>query len=314
LKPELLRLSNTLFVAVIFAYLVAMAAFFAHAIWRKRFTEIAAIGITVLALATHIASFVTRGLAAGRVPWGNMYEFSLTGTAIMVTAFLAGVYPRFRMPLVGGAVLAAAILILGVGWVHYPGSVELVPALRSRWLTFHVFLAMSGSSILGLGALLSGAYLLKLWWEGRNLSALSVPDDVSSLGALTPTPARVAGPGAALAAPAKRGLLARLPPSERIDQAAYRIILFAFPIWTMAIIAGAIWGEQAWGRYWGWDPKETWSFVVWVIFAGYLHARATAGWKGRRAAWLAVSGGTALVINFYAVNLWISGLHSYSGV
>src|SRR5205823_4743043 len=116
----------------------------------------------------------------------------------------------------------------------YPGSVELVPALRSRWLTFHVFLAMSGSSILGLGALPSGAYLLKLWWEGRNLTALAVPDDASSLGALAP--ARVSGPGAALAVPARRGLLARLPSSERIDLAAYRIILFAFPIWTMAII------------------------------------------------------------------------------
>jgi cytochrome c-type biogenesis protein CcsB len=122
------------------------------------------------------------------------------------------------------------------------------------------------------------------------------------------------GPGAALAAPAARkGLLARLPSSERLDQAAYRVVLLAFPVWTMAIIAGAIWGEQAWGRYWGWDPKETWSFVVWTIFAGYLHARATAGWKGRRAAWLAVVGGAALCINFYAVNLWIVGLHSYAG-
>ena len=320
-NPDLLRLSNTLFVAVVFVYVVAMAAFFAHAIWRRRATAVAAVGITSVGMALHVASFVTRGVAADRVPWGNMYEFSLTGTFIMIAAYMLAVYPRFRIPLVGGAVIGAGIVVLGVGWVLYPGSTELVPALRSRWLTFHVFLAMSGSSLLGLGSLLSGAYLLKLRWEDRQPAASSAapvgPDAAADLSALEPvlTATRRPGPGAALAAaPARRGLIGRLPSSEKLDEAAYRVILFAFPVWTMAIIAGAIWGEQAWGRYWGWDPKETWSFVVWVIFAGYLHARATAGWKGRRAAWLSLAGGTALVVNFYAVNLWIAGLHSYSGV
>lgn len=315
---NLLRFSNVLFVVTLFVYLGAMAAFFAHAIWRSRATGAAAVAITLAGLAVHLGSLVTRAQAAGRVPWGNMYEFSMAGAFVMVMGFMVGVYPRVRVPLIGGFVLAAAILVLGVGWVLYPSSTQLVPALRSRWLTFHVFLAMSGSSLLGLGAILSGTYLLKARWEDSHL--LAVPDDLSSLGApplagSAPT-ARRPGPGAALAAPPARrsGLLAWLPASEKLDQAAYRIVLFAFPIWTMAIIAGGIWGEQAWGRYWGWDPKETWSFVVWVIFAGYLHARATAGWKGRRAAWLALAGGSALVVNFYAVNLWISGLHSYSGV
>ena len=110
------------------------------------------------------------------------------------------------------------------------------------------------------------------------------------------------------------GILARLPAAEILDRTAYRVIAFAFPIWTFAIIAGAIWAEAAWGRYWGWDPKETWSFITWVIYAGYLHARATAGWRGRRAALVALTGFAALFIDYYVVNIWITGLHSYAGV
>jgi cytochrome c-type biogenesis protein CcsB len=102
-----------------------------------------------------------------------------------------------------------------------------------------------------------------------------------------------------------------LPSAALLDRIAYRAIAFAFPIWTFAVIAGAIWAQEAWGRYWGWDPKETWSFVTWTIFAGYLHARSTAGWKGRRAAVIALVGFVSLLITYYAVNLWIVGLHSY---
>src|SRR5438477_114134 len=104
-----------------------------------------------------------------------------------------------------------------------------------------------------------------------------------------------------------------LPPSETLDRLAYKTIAFAFPIWTFAVIAGAIWAESAWGRYWGWDPKETWSFITWVVFAGYLHARATAGWRGRRAAVIALIGFASLLVTYYVVNLWIVGLHSYKG-
>ena len=104
----------------------------------------------------------------------------------------------------------------------------------------------------------------------------------------------------------------RLPSAATLDELAYRTTAFGFPIWTFAIIAGAIWAQAAWGRYWGWDPKETWSFISWTIFAAYLHARATAGWRGRRAAWLSLLGLAALLFNFYAVNTWIVGLHSYA--
>jgi len=111
-------------------------------------------------------------------------------------------------------------------------------------------------------------------------------------------------------APSGRGGV--LPAAATLDGVAYRIIAFGFPIWTFGVIAGAIWAQSAWGRYWGWDPKETWSFITWVIFAGYLHARATSGWKGRRAAVIACVGFVSLLVTYYAVNLWIAGLHSYA--
>ena len=116
-------------------------------------------------------------------------------------------------------------------------------------------------------------------------------------------------PAAAAMAAGRRGVL---PSAATLDGVAYRVFAFAFPIWTFAVIAGAIWAQEAWGRYWGWDPKETWSFITWVTFAGYLHARATSGWKGRRAAVIALVGFVALLITYYAVNLWIVGLHSYA--
>ncbi len=106
----------------------------------------------------------------------------------------------------------------------------------------------------------------------------------------------------------------KLPPAERLDTLAYRTIAFTMPLWTFAIVAGAIWAEAAWGRYWGWDPKETWALITWLVFAGYLHARATAGWRGRRAAWLGVIGTLTFVFNYFAVNLIFPGLHSYAGV
>ena len=105
-----------------------------------------------------------------------------------------------------------------------------------------------------------------------------------------------------------------LPSSDALDRLAYRIITFAFPVWTFAIIAGAIWADQAWGRYWGWDPKETWSFITWLVYAAFLHARATAGWRGKRAAYIQLFGFGCLMFNLVGVNLWITGLHSYAGL
>ncbi len=127
---------------------------------------------------------------------------------------------------------------------------------------------------------------------------------------------RAAGVNLAVTAAALVGwwFIPKLPSAATLDSLAYRTISFGFPIWTFAVLAGAVWAEQSWGRYWGWDPKETSAFLTWVAYAGYLHARATRGFRGRGAAWLGIGAFAVLMFTYYAVNLVVTGLHSYAGI
>jgi cytochrome c-type biogenesis protein CcsB len=176
-------------------------------------------------------------------------------------------------------------------------------------------MATIASALFMLGAVFSVLYLVQERREGRlALSLTKAPVREAALVAAGAgdrpedyVPAEE--PPASSIHPAARS---RLPDAATLDRFAYRIIVFAFPIWTLAVIFGAIWAEEAWGRYWGWDPKEVWAFVTWVVFAGYLHARATVGWRGRRAAILALIGFASLVFNLTVVNTAIAGLHSYA--
>jgi cytochrome c-type biogenesis protein CcsB len=172
---------------------------------------------------------------------------------------------------------------------------------------------MVGSSLFILGTVFTVLYLVRERRERREARAVVPALEPALVGARPDRPEDYvsAEEPDAERIPARRG---RLPAAAVLDRIAYRTIVFAFPIWTMAIIAGAIWAEEAWGRYWGWDPKEVWSFITWVVFAAYIHARATVGWRGRRAAVLALVGFTALVFNLIVVNTVIAGLHSYAGV
>ncbi len=246
-----------------------------------------AAALTVLGWALHVSSVVCRGLAAHRAPWGNMYEFSSMIALIAVTAYLV-VLTRYQVRELGVFVMMAAVVYLGIaGTELYVPAGPLVPALRSYWIVIHVFAATSATGIFLVSAVANVLFL------ARNHS-----DTLVAAGG-TPRLTRFAR---------------SLPPATSLDTLSYRLAAFAFPIWTFAIIAGAIWAESAWGRYWNWDPKETWSFITWVVFAGYLHARATAGWKGKRAAYLALLGFGCFLFDFYGVNIWISGLHSYAGL
>jgi cytochrome c-type biogenesis protein CcsB len=245
----------------------------------------AALGLTVVGLGTQVLGIVTRGMAEHRVPWGNMYEFVMAITCAAVIAFLL-VTARFRIYSVGLFLMAPVVLALGLcATVLYTAAGPLVPALHSYWIWIHVT-----SMTVAIGSYIVAAVLTTLYL---------VADRRAS------RPGQGAGSGA---------VLHRLPPAEALDRLSYRTVIFAFPIWTFAVIAGAIWADQAWGRYWGWDPKETWAFITWVVYAGYLHARATAGWRGRRAAYIQLAGFASLVFNLVGVNLWITGLHSYAGI
>jgi cytochrome c-type biogenesis protein CcsB len=317
-ETELARWSRDLFDVALFAYIAAMVSSFAYLAFRRAPLAWLSTALGVVGLVANVASIVTRGMAADRTPWGNMYEYSSIMAALAVLAYLVMVEWRARIRTLGGFVYAFVVFTMAMAVsFFYVGPQDLLPALNSYWRQIHVTSMIVSSSLLGLGCVITILYLVKDGFEQRRVKALraKVPPPIMG-GAIDadapPGHAPDAGEPDDLvptAEPSRRGAL---PSAASLDRLAYRFIAFGFPIWTFGVICGAIWAQEAWGRYWGWDPKETWSFITWVVFAGYLHARATTGWKGRRAAVIAMVGFASLLVTYYAVNLWISGLHSYA--
>jgi cytochrome c-type biogenesis protein CcsB len=310
---SLAGLSNNLVYSAVATYTVAMVAFAADVGFGGRDDRPGRIGlsVTVLAFLLHAGAVLTRGLSAGRVPWGNMYEFSLTA-GLAVTGVYLVLQRRFGVRFVGVVVVPAVLLTLGLAiTVLYTESAELLPVLESVWLVVHVVAAVVSAGAFTVGAALTVLYLLRARADRR--AETRTPALVG--GSAPPGPARsgVPVPGSHPVSGVS-GWLGRLPVAERLDDLAARVHAFTFPLWTFAVIAGAIWAENAWGRYWGWDPKETWAFITWVLYAAYLHARSTAGWRGARASVIALAGWAALMFNYFGVNFWIVGLHSYAGV
>ncbi|MDQ3592419.1 MAG: c-type cytochrome biogenesis protein CcsB [Actinomycetota bacterium] len=245
------------------------------------------LALTVLGLLLHCVGVVARGIAAERVPWGSMYEFSITSSLAVAAAYLFLVR-RYRVRWLGLLVTGFLVVVLGIALlVLYRPVAPLVPALHSYWLAIHVSAAAIAGGAFTVGALASVLYLLRNRLEVRGATRPELP---------------------------RTGFLWRTPPAADIDRVSYRVHAFAFPVWTFAVLAGAIWAEYAWSRYWGWDPKEVWALITWVVYAAYLHARATAGWQGRAAAYVALLGYATFLFNFVGVNLLGSGLHAYSGL
>jgi cytochrome c-type biogenesis protein CcsB len=246
-----------------------------------------ALAITFVALTAHMAGLITRGLAVHRLPWGDMYEFTVALTFVAVVFFL-GLMIKYRAYYLGLFVIGAVVIALGLAQtVIYTAAGPLVPALQSYWLSIHVTAITLAVGTYFVAAVLGIVYLLADR-HARRVAAgrVSVSDGVMGL----------------------------LPAPEVLDRLAYRTVMFAFPLWTFGIIAGAIWADQAWGRYWGWDPTETWAFITWVVYACFLHARSTAGWRGRKAAVIQLVGFCCLLFNMVGVSLFITGLHSYAGL
>ncbi|APU12568.1 MULTISPECIES: c-type cytochrome biogenesis protein CcsB [Actinoalloteichus] len=240
------------------------------------------VSLTVLGAVVQLASLVLRGFATGRVPWGNMYEYI---SALSLAAVVAWLFVLRRHPIrvLGVFVLLPVFILYFVaGTVLYAEAAPLVASLRSIWIVIHVSAAIVGSGIFLVSGTASVAYLIKA-------AHLAKPKRFAFVGE-------------------------KLPDIAVLDRVAYRSAVFAFPILTFGIICGAIWAEAAWGRFWGWDPKETVAFICWVVYAGYLHARATSGWRGTRAAWVNVIAFALNLFNLFFINLVVAGLHSYAGV
>ncbi|WP_225228511.1 c-type cytochrome biogenesis protein CcsB [Oerskovia rustica] len=248
----------------------------------------AGIGISTGWLGTILllAAIVTRGIAAGRAPWANMYEFTLVGAFVAMAVFL-GVSLRRDVRFLGAFVTGLAVLFLVVAQnSFFLAATGVSPALQSYWLVIHVGVAIIATGIFTVAFVMSSIQLLRDSRENGN---------------------------GFLGHPAWRWLDTTPRPAQ-LEALSFRLNAVAFVLWTFTIIGGAIWAEHAWGRYWGWDPKEVWSFVVWVVYAAYLHARTTRGWSGRRAAYFVLVGYACVLFNFTGVNLIFNGKHSYSGI
>jgi cytochrome c-type biogenesis protein CcsB len=210
-----------------------------------------------------------------------MYEFSITGAMAFSLAYL-GALTKYKIRWLGLPVSISVLLTLGTAVaVLYRPSAPLVPALKSTWLIIHVSAAIVSGGVFLLANTIAATYLILDRMESRG---------------------------------GRNEWAKKLPSLEYLDQLSYRLVAFVFPLWTFAVIAGAIWAESAWGRYWGWDPKETWAFITWIAYAAYLHARVTIGWRGRRAAWLCLFAGSTFLFNYVYVNIWGTGRHTYSGL
>jgi cytochrome c-type biogenesis protein CcsB len=249
-----------------------------------------AVSLTSLAFLLHVGGVLTRSLSVGRAPWGNMYEFSTAFSMVVVGAYLGFLVAKKDVRWIGLPLITTVLLDLGLAvTVLYTESDQLVPALHSYWLWIHVSLAITCGALFYLGFVATALYLFRDRYETKLLDG-GTPGGFAT------------------------SVLERLPSSASLDKFAYRINAAVFPFWTFTIVAGAIWAGDAWGRYWGWDPKEVWSFITWVAYACYLHARATAGWKGRKAAYLALLAFACFLFNYYGVNIIFNGKHSYAGV
>jgi cytochrome c-type biogenesis protein CcsB len=277
------------FAFLTFAYHLSQLASVKKSV-RSGATKLERVGIILLAIAAaiHGVGVVMRGIAASRVPWANMYEFSITGSFVVVTIFLFALAIK-DIRLIATFVAGFNLLILGTAdTIFYVDVKSLMPALQSYWLVIHVMVAVLATAFFNIAAALSIAYIFKTakWVKASKLKLVDL----------------------------MRRILALFPAEDKLERLSYRFNIIGFILWTFTLIAGAIWAERAWHRYWGWDTKEVWTFIIWTIYAGYLHANATRGWNGKRSAWLAVVGFVAILFNFTVVNLFFKGLHVYSGL
>ncbi len=242
--------------------------------------------MTWLASVLLLASVVLRGLSVARAPWGNMFEFATAGATVAAFAYLL-LARRYRWEWLGIFVVGPILLTLGTALLaFYTEAAELMPALKSVWLVIHVTVAILAVGLFIVAFGLGVAYLLKVRRDAAEVGTRS----------------------------RRLAFLDSLPSATRLERSAYGLNMVGFILWTFTLVAGAIWAQKAWGSYWTWDPKEVWTFVVWVVYAAYMHARATAGWEPRKAMWIAIAAFATVIVNFAIVNVFFVGQHSYSGL
>ncbi|WP_062517026.1 c-type cytochrome biogenesis protein CcsB [Demequina gelatinilytica] len=258
---------------------------------------------TLVGALLHAVGLAARGIDAGHVPWSNMYEYTISGSFFAVLVFLI-VQRKRDIAYLGAGVTGFATVSLGLALtVLYKDVDTLPPALQSYWLVIHVSIATLVTGIFAVSFIATSLQLMRDYREQGELLVEGGPVRQAWRRWHNTLVRRYR----------RTRWLEAVPPAANLEALSFRLNAVGFVLWTFTVMAGAIWAEHAWGRYWGWDPKEVWSFVIWVLYAAYLHARTTQGWAGRRSAWLAIAGFTALIMNFTVVNLFFQGLHTYAG-
>ena len=271
----MLQIENTLFTIVMLAYFAAMILYFVFIAVKKDAVARVAVGLQIAGFILHTAALVCRGIGAGRLPLTNQYEFATSfawGLCLVSLIFVI----RFKFPVLGAFAAPVIFLIIGYAAMQSKDVKELMPALRSNWLGFHVSTAIIAYGAFGVSFVLSIIFLLRDRMKASGFLDQHIPD------------------------------------KEKLDMISYRSVSLGLLFLTFTIITGAIWAERAWGSYWSWDPKETWSLVTWIIYAAYLHLRLRKGWRGRSAAIFAVVGFICVLFTYLGVNTWLPGVHSYA--
>ena len=271
----MLQVENTLFTIVMLCYFAAMILYFAFIAVKKDGVAKLAVGLQALGLVLHTAALVCRGIGAGRLPLTNQYEFATSfawGLCLVSLIFVL----RFRFPVLGAFAAPVIFLIIGYAAMQSKEVRELMPSLRSNWLGFHVSTAIIAYGAFGVSFVLSVIFLLR--------------DRMKASGFLDQ----------------------HIPNREKLEMISYRSVSLGLLFLTFTIVTGAIWAERAWGSYWSWDPKETWSLVTWIIYAAYLHLRIRRGWQGRVAAVFAAVGFVCVIFTYNGVNTLLPGIHSYA--
>ncbi len=271
----MLQIENTLFTIVMLAYFAAMILYFVFIAVKKDAVARVAVGLQIAGFILHTAALVCRGIGAGRLPLTNQYEFATSfawGLCLVSLIFVI----RFKFPVLGAFAAPVIFLIIGYAAMQSKDVKALMPSLRSNWLGFHVSTAIIAYGAFGVSFVLSIIFLLRDRMKASGFLDQHIPD------------------------------------KEKLDMISYRSVSLGLLFLTFTIITGAIWAERAWGSYWSWDPKETWSLVTWIIYAIYLHLRLRKGWRGRSAAIFAVVGFICVLFTYLGVNTWLPGVHSYA--
>lgn len=271
---NLIYLEEITFMIAFFAYLLAALIFILYVAFKKEILGKLATSTTILGFVLHTLAIIIRVIESGRLPFSNQYEFATSFTWGIVLCFLV-LHFVYKFTGVGAFVMPLAFLVMGYASVLPKEIKPLMPALQSGWLYIHV-----GTAVLSYGAFAVAAGLAAMYIISERKNTLATNNSV-------------------------------LPDAEVCDYLSYRVISFGYIMLTLVIVTGAIWAKAAWSRYWGWDPKETWSLVTWLIYSTYLHLRLSRGWKGRSAALFAIIGFVCVIFTFIGVNILLPGIHSY---